>query len=286
MYTEPLKTHQDYMVEYLETNAIFSSLLQADQGSFGDGFPNVEFDIEITPEINKENKSDLDELRTKFQESALVNHNYDSSISILEAPTGIGKTKLFLDMIGRYRKNQKFERVYYFSPLLALTDGFESTLKDSIPNKKDLEHVLEYNHAFTGTIDKDEKNQQQDKGKFETESFNEPFIITTMQRFLMTLYSNKSNDKLKFISLKKSLFILDEIQTIPKFLLCNILHLLDIICKKMNSKAILVSATIPSELKDSNFPITSPSNNLKKDYMNKTKKHIKFSQKLIPSRDF
>ena len=281
-FAAPLEPNQDYMEDYLETNAVFSSLLQADQGSFNP-LHDVKFNIDIDTSKYAEEKlkkSELDGLRTEFQNKALSNHNYSSSVSILQAPTGIGKTKLFLDMIPEYRKEQSFERVYYFSPLLALTRGFIKELKKVI-TKTDQAQVLDYNHAFASTIDTDEKSTQLDEWRFETESFNEPFIITTMQRFLMTLYSNSNSDKLKFISFKKSLFILDEVQTIPKFLLPNILCLLDKLCKKMNSKAILLSATIPHELKNSEFPITKPSDDLKNEYMEKTKKHIEFSQKLI-----
>ncbi len=276
---ESLDPVRNYIGDYLETRTVFSSLLQADRGSFDD-FPEIVFDIHIEPKIDESNKSKLNCIRTEFQKKALAENKYDEPILILEAPTGIGKTKLFLDMIQGYKSKQKFERVYYFSPLLALTDDFESTLMESIP-KADLKHILEYNHAFTGTVDEKERHMQLDKWRFEMESFNMPFIITTMQRFLITLYSNNQNDLLKFISFKKSLLILDEVQTIPKFLLPNILQLLKEICYKMNSRVILVSATIPHELKDSGFPIIKPSQDIKDKYLDKTKKLIKFSDRLI-----
>ena len=45
---------------------------------------------------------------------------------VLKAPTGIGKTKIFLDIVNRLSQKRAFERVFYFSPLLALTEDFES----------------------------------------------------------------------------------------------------------------------------------------------------------------
>jgi CRISPR/Cas system-associated endonuclease/helicase Cas3 len=47
---------------------------------------------------------------------------------VLEAPTGIGKTKIFLDIVNRCSKQMKIKRVFYFSPLLALTEDFEGKI--------------------------------------------------------------------------------------------------------------------------------------------------------------
>lgn len=277
-FSRPMKAGNNHVEDYVKTSVIFSSLLQADRGAFG-SFPQPRFDMDTEMRIKKDRQSVLDPLRTKFQNDALVSHDYDLPISVLEAPTGIGKTKLFLDMIGRYKKRQDFQRVYYFSPLLALTDGFKSVL-DCIPNI-DKDRIMEYNHVFAGTLKKDEESMQVDRWRFEIESFNEPFIITTMQRFLITLYSNMQADRLKLASFRRSLLILDEVQTIPKFLLPNMLRLLRTLCEKMHSKALLVSATIPAEFKNEDLHTTSPSGELKRSYMKCTQRNIELVQELI-----
>jgi CRISPR/Cas system-associated endonuclease/helicase Cas3 len=82
-------------------------------------------------------------------------------ISILHAPTGIGKTKLFLDILQKYTQNQKFERVFYFSPLLALTEDFEKKIAKTITDTDD---VLIYNHLFSGSL-LEKKDLQNDEDK-------------------------------------------------------------------------------------------------------------------------
>ena len=54
--------------------------------------------------------------------------------------------------------------------------------------------------------------------------------------------------KKKLLSFKNSFLIIDEVQTIPKVLLPNLIALLKALTEKYNSKILLVSATIPDEL--------------------------------------
>jgi Lhr-like helicase len=63
----------------------------------------------------------------------------------LEAPTGIGKTKAFLDMISKFQESVQLDRVYYFSPLLALTDDFinNQILEKNIVPEFQRDRVLE-----------------------------------------------------------------------------------------------------------------------------------------------
>lgn len=84
-----------------------------------------------------------------------TNFEYHNQISIIHAPTGIRKTKVFLDLISPYRsKHQSLERIFYFSPLLALTEDVETTLSSTISN---LDEVLIYNHLFSGSLEEKRK---------------------------------------------------------------------------------------------------------------------------------
>ena len=271
------------MKEFLEINTLYSALLQADKGSFKE-WKTPMFDISLNTWTLIKKGSYLEDLRGLFQKQALENHDPLLDINILHAPTGIGKTKVFLDILERYMKNRKFERVFYFSPLLALTEDFEKKIARTIKNTDD---ILIYNHLFSGTLlEKEEELQKQDEDKshreewlFEYESFNEKFIITTTQRLLITLFSNKSANKLKLLSLKNSILIIDEIQTIPKFIIPHLIGFLQHLSKYMKSKILLVSATIPFELSD--LPEIKISDSILKSYLEKTQKNISFTENLI-----
>ncbi len=278
---------------FIESNVLFSALLQADRGSFHK-IIKKNFSIPIDTSKLVKQSSGLTGLRSEFQRSTMEKLSFFDNIIILEAPTGIGKTKLFLDTIKDIKQKNNFERVFYFSPLLALTDDFEGKLKDIIAND-DLGRILTYNHVFTGTLEeKDRRHEKDDESHgrdlfadpeagriwFEQESFNKEFVITTMQRFIMTIYSNAQSDKMKLASFKNSLLILDEVQTVPKCLLPNIISLLDYMAKKMSFKVLLVSATIPYEL--SNLPKISCPESIKQRYLNHVQKRILFQPKQNP----
>lgn len=266
------------MTDFLRIGVLFSALLQADRGSFSE-WAKPKFDISIgTGPLVKVN-SPLSALRTSFGREAESNHDFANSVNVLNAPTGIGKTKVFLDLISEYVKKFSIERVFYFSPLLALTDDFETKLKNTI-SEKSWGEVLSYTHLFSGTL---EKKMQYESGIYEgyhwlfkDESFNQKFIITTTQRLLMTLYSNSYSDKIKLASFKNSLLIIDEIQTIPKFVLSNLIEYFQKLGELMNCKILLVSATIPYEL--SKLPRTKISDGILSLYLDKTKKDISFSR--------
>lgn len=278
---------KDSIRDFLGVSATFSALLQADRGSFSEWTtPNLDLNFDTSSLIKSE--SDLQTLRSLFQEEAITNHNPTADIVILNAPTGIGKTKVFLDLIDKYRQKRPFERVFYFSPLLALSEDFEKKLAMTTKNQDD---ILIYNHIFAGSLLEKTEKAQLEPGLldlhhwyFEYESFNKKFIITTMQRLLITLYSNKASDKLKLLSLKNSILILDEVQTLPKFLIPNLIELLQELTKSMKSKVLLVSATIPHELAlISRIEIT---HKIRTDYLQRIRKKILFIGKNFNIPDF
>jgi CRISPR-associated endonuclease Cas3-HD len=189
--------------EFLEINILYSALLQADKGSFKEWESPV-FDISIHTSSLVKPESYLGDSRRDFQKEALENHDPTLNINVLNAPTGIGKTKVFLDFLEGYRQGRKLERVFYFSPLLALTEDFEKKITQTVMN---IDDILVYNHLFSGTLlekkdfkSEDKQNYNRQEWLFEYESFNKKFIITTTQRLLITLFSNKSSDKLKLLS--------------------------------------------------------------------------------------
>ena len=231
--------------DFLELGFLFSALLWADKGFFSNS-KQKEYNLGPIDTSKTKNDSDLKEYRTAFQKKVSETLDVSRPINIISAPTGIGKTNAFLDAIKKYKP----KRVFYFSPLLALTNDFESKITKM---EVDTSQILTYNHVYSGMLsDKNQNVQNPDTdenfGIFDHESFNEPFIITTMHRLLLTLYSNHNRDKLKLASFKNALLIIDEIQTLPKFLIDNMCRMFDIMAKKIGTKVIMCSATIPHEL--------------------------------------
>jgi len=256
--------------DYLEMSCAFSCLLQADRGSFAPwSVPNFDLELETTSLVIE---SPLAKIRTEFQEQVMENFDENSGISIINAPTGIGKTKVFLDIINQY-SNKNVERIFYFSPLLALTEDFETKISSVIPENQQ-DNILIYNHLYSGSLQDKRKEESRISNKwiFKNEAFNQKFIITTTQRLLMTLYSNSSREKIKFVSFRNSVLIIDEVQTIPKPILSNLKEIFKKMHQLMGTQFILVSATIPNEISD--IKRIELSSETLKNYLSLTKKEI------------
>lgn len=277
---------KDKTFEYfLQSHLFYSSLLQADRGSFKEWTtPQFELDFYSRKLITEANSNELSQLREKFNESIFSGNDFCERMFVLEAPTGIGKTKIFLDIINRISKESKFERVFYFSPLLALTDDFEEKVSRIVPKDK----ITVYNHIFKGSLEEKAKAISTDpeleegpdgfEWDFKIESFNKEFIVTTTQRLLMTLFSNRASDKMKLLSLKNSLLVVDEVQTIPKSILPSFINLLSILTEIAGTRVIFVSATVPPHF--DNIPRLSFDIPVRDRYLKKTEKVVKYGDGL------
>lgn len=276
----------DTVRDFVEAEMVFSSLLQADRGSFSHSLP-ARCDLHLNTEKLVNTGSPLSSLRTDFQQWFAGVHTFEP-VTVLNAPTGMGKTKVFLDLINDYVKLGA-ERIMYFSPLLALTDDFESKIARTLPPEKQKD-ILVYNHLYAGNL-AGKRNAEEDSlpveglgYNYDNEAFNAKFVISTTQRLLMILYFNSVSDKIKLASLRNSLLIIDEIQVVPKFLLPNLVAMLQAMCREMNAKVLLVSATIPYEL-TCRLSIQRTPAALSEEYHRLTMKKIKFVKKLkIPSK--
>ncbi len=282
---QELKKSNDFDA-FFEACCIYSALLQADRGAVTEWKEMIRplvFGLSFdTDRLIKGRENKLTSCRTRYHRSVFENENFEDRLLVLQAPTGIGKTRVFLDIINRIAEKKKFERVFYFSPLLALSEDFEHKLEETIdPDRRN--RVLKYDHTFKGTLEKEEPHQLEYEDNayggwdFSVESFNFEMIITTTQRLLYTLFSNRAHDKIKLLSLKHSILVIDEIQTLPRSLLLPTLRLLELVCERMDSMVILVSATIPAELET--FPKArkiEAGNEVSKDYLHLTRKVVRY----------
>jgi CRISPR-associated endonuclease/helicase Cas3 len=281
-----LSSTEDHDIDdFLEMSMAFSCLLQADRGSFEDwSVPKFDLNLDTNNMIknNLANPTKLGSLRTRFQKEVMRNHDVSDPVVVINAPTGIGKTKIFLDLVAKYKDDKKIERVFYFSPLLALTEDFERKFAKTVPDEQK-DDVLYYTHLFAGTLEEKIKDgsgiRNSNRWVFLNESFNKKFVITTTQRLLMTLYCNKAREKLKLASFRNSVLIIDEVQTIPKFILSNLKKILIKMNQYMGTKIILVSATIPHEIRD--IKKVAIPDDILSSYLEQTQKQIGIEQLVI-----
>ena len=238
------KQNEDSLEVFLQCGFYFSCVLQGDRSSFAEFIVKKldnTFKLNMT-KLHSNKGSNIKLLKMRRCFAKLMSETLDATnpITVINAPTGSGKTGIFLDAIKKYNPH----RVFYFSPLLALTDDIAS----KVGLITDKNQVLVYHNIFSNTLDKIDNKNTENKWNFDHESFNEKFVITTTKRLLMSIYSNSAGDKIKLASFRNSLLIIDEVQTLPKFLLKNLMKTLEMLSQKINLKVLLASATIPYEL--------------------------------------
>ncbi len=165
----------------------------------------------------------------------------NENIYLLTAPTGIGKTLLSLELALKIKEQRGLERIIYTIAFTTIIDQtvaiFEGIYKDGITKHH---HKAEYK-----TADEDDANNDYDRLKFITESWSEPFIVSTFYQLFFALFSNNNADNVKFQSLKNSVVVMDEVQAVPHELWSVMRKMFDALSKKLNTVFVLMSATMP-----------------------------------------
>jgi CRISPR-associated endonuclease/helicase Cas3 len=213
----------------------------------------------------KQNKSELDILRTQLREEAVVNINIalkeNKRIFSLTAPTGAGKTFTLLALAREIQRvNERKIGILYALPFLSITEQVESIIKKSVDVNLNqsgfISDLLSFSSKSINTkIENIQKNLDSDASNdklndllqedFIAHTFDHPFIITTFVQFFETLVSNHNSTLLKLPNFSNRIFLIDEIQALPPSLYIFFAAWLKVFCEKNNSYAIVSTATMP-----------------------------------------
>lgn len=263
-YLPPPKPISDYPDSFLIYNLLYSTLICADRGSFGqEKIPEFDIALDTSPLVKRSDK--LTAFRNRAADEILSGvQTPPPGILVIKAPTGIGKTRIVLEIVKRYAKAHRFSKVIYFAPFLALVDDLEGKILSCMKNSQDM---ITYTSSYIGRTDKQSDSNPEGTRDYNYEAFNKPFILTTTQRLLMTLYYNNGGDKMKLMAFKNAVLIVDEVQTIPKVCLPSLLSQLSQLHKLLGTNSILLSATVSEEIKNFNQCTLVEANNVEPAYL-------------------
>lgn len=246
---------------YFKIKEIFSRLIFADkfEAIFKDKYLdsrvfNEEIDKYLKSLISViENKSNsLSEVRNQARNEVIDNFkkNKDTRIFLIEAPTGIGKTYIALQLALEIAKEKNKSRIITALPMTSIIDQTHLEYSKVLGESNVLKfHYLTHSKKYINPEqeDIDEKDQNRQKNDYLTSSWAfDKIIITTFNQLFGSFFSNKNVDLIKFWTLRNSVIILDEIQAIPRVLLKDISQTISHISKQFNVDFILMSATIPA----------------------------------------
>lgn len=261
---EPLKF-------FLETQFSFACLLEADKRDAGGNevykreelrteyfeanFAN-KIEAEFEKFAEKENKSELDILRTEMREESVLSlrkllDETDKRVFTLTAPTGAGKTMMLLALAKEIIAKNSYLSTIYTLPFLAITEQVEGICRGIFDDKVLRIDSRAENEAIQKLQEKLDDEQTDENVKallresFTETTFDHPFIITTFVQVFETLLSNRNARLLRLPNFSKSVFLIDEIQALPYRLYSFFTALLEEFCRQFDSYTIISTATMP-----------------------------------------
>lgn len=198
----------------------------------------------------KGNKSTVGQLRGDLLRECMAFAEKPSGIYTLEIPTGGGKTFSGLRYaLGHAAQHQK-RRIFYVSPLLAILEQNALEMKAQLsaerecPDTRVEAYTLEH-HSNIILEDQEEGSDGSRRYQQLTETWDSPFIMTTMVQFLNTLFDGSMQSIRRMHRLSNAVIIIDEIQSLPIKCVYLFNMMMSFLSRCCGATVVLCSATQP-----------------------------------------
>lgn len=205
--------------------------------------------------------TDLNNLRKQIRKESIININNliqkGKRVFELTAPTGSGKTIMLLSIASEIIKFKGDFRIMYALPYLSITEQVEKETLEIFKEFKP-ENFIQRIDSKTNSYQFEELQEELDSNPnplklkeldllaFREQVFAYPFVITTFVRFFETLLSNRNATLLKLPNFSRSIFLLDEIQSLPPRLYTFFIAYLTKFCEIFDCYTIISTATQPN----------------------------------------
>lgn len=192
---------------------------------------------------NKEDKNEVDRLRTLVSQACFDFATKPKGIYQLTVPTGGGKTLASLRFALNHARAYSMERIVYVVPYTSIidqnADEARKILEDKDENGKYLDRVVLEHHS---NLTPEEESRRQN---LLAQNWDAPVVFTTQVQFLEALFGSGTRSVRRMHHLANSVIILDEVQTIP----INTIHMLNLALRFLvhtcGATAVLCTATQP-----------------------------------------
>lgn len=273
-----VKYTKNYLDFFLKTQFAFASLIQADKSDAMNtaiidedkakvkSFCSI-YSKTLQQYISKfQADTSLNKIRKEIREESINNIKLllakGKRVFELTAPTGSGKTIMLLSLAAEILNAKGNYRIMYVLPFLSITEQVENEVLEIFKDFQQQNYIQRIDSKSSSQrfdeiqeeLDSNpnpEKMKELDSLAFQEQVFAYPFVITTFVKFFETLLSNHNATLLKLPNFSKSIFLLDEIQSLPPRLYTFFVAYLTKFCEKFDSYAIVSTATQPNfELPD------------------------------------
>lgn len=249
---------------YLFTNFFYSLLIDADKSEVVIGKGRlIREQREIPPAVVHSYKktlsfkySEINRWREEaFQETLTCDLKIkEKNIYSLNLPTGMGKTFAALAFALKLREKCFLDsgympRIIYALPFLSIIEQnarvFEEIL-ETAGFKVDSSLLLKHHHLAEVYYRQNDDEFEDAQAQILLEGWNSEIIITTFYQVFHTLFSNRNKMLRKFHRFSGSIFILDEVQSVPFKYWLLVKRLFLRLGELLDSKVLLVTATEPA----------------------------------------
>lgn len=181
----------------------------------------------------------LKKARNILQAQAIANGLGKDRISILNMPTGSGKTLCSMKIALEKLREHKKKRIIYVIPYTSIIEQTAEIFENLFGNCVD---IVQHHSNYCFDTDND---STEEKLRRSTENWDAPIIITTSVQFFQSLYHYRGSGLRKLHNLADSVIIFDEVHMLPIEYLQPCLRGIGYITEYLNSEVVFLSATMP-----------------------------------------
>lgn len=187
---------------------------------------------------------DINRARRAFSDLCLQKAALPEGIYRLNMPTGGGKTLSTLRYALAHNKEHGKQRAIFIIPLLSVLEQNSDVIQKHIQSR---DMLLEHHSNVVQEKAPEGKPKHDELQSYEllTQTWGKPFVISTLVQLLNMLFSHKTSDIRRMISLINSTIVIDEVQSLPlkTISMFNMaMNFLSAVCK---TTVVLSSATQP-----------------------------------------
>lgn len=171
----------------------------------------------------------------------------------ITAPTGSGKTLAVLNAVLKLNKNLQDREgirpaIIYCLPFTSIIEQNHAVYRDVLENAGltvNSQILLKHHHLSDLAYSSSDPEFDPDDSELFTETWQSEIIVTTFHQLLNSIITSRNRHLKRFVILKNSIVIMDEVQSIPRRYWDPVKRLFEGIGKMLNTRFILMTATQP-----------------------------------------